>query len=65
MPAIRRTIATRTHLLFEADQDVVILPRRAFAEEGALEDLARRVDGVPKAVPESPPAPTVDPAASA
>ena len=59
--AVRRTISTRTHLLLEADQDVVILPRRAFAEEGALEDLARRVDGVPKAKPEpAAPAP-VDP----
>ena len=58
---IRRTIPTRTHLLLEADQDVVILPRRAFAEEGALEDLARRIEGIPKAAPEATTAAMVDP----
>jgi hypothetical protein len=67
--SIRRTISTRTHLLFEADQDVVILPRRAFVEDGALEELARKVEGIPRAdaapvvrPPDKPPAGPAPPA---
>lgn len=45
---IRRTVLTRTHLFLDTDAEPLILPRRAFAEEGAVEDLARRIDGVPK-----------------
>jgi hypothetical protein len=59
--SIRRIISTRTHLVFEADQDVVILPRRAFAEEGALEELARRIDSIPTALPLPASAAPVDP----
>ena len=65
LTSIRRTISTRTHLLFEADQDVVILPRRAFVEDGALEELARKVEGIPRAdaVPAKPlDKPPVEPA---
>ena len=58
---IRRSILTRTHLFLETDEDIVILPRRAFPEEGAVEDLARRIDGVPKTVPQHEPAPATAP----
>ena len=65
--SIRRTISTRTHLLFEADQDVIILPRRAFVEDGALEELARKVEGIPRAdtAPAKPPDKPAEPAPSA
>jgi hypothetical protein len=60
---VRRSILTRTHLFLETDDDVVILPRRAFPEEGTIEDLARRIDGVPKdSSPEPGAAVPVDPA---
>jgi len=59
---IRRSLLTRTHLFLETDSEPVILPRRAFAEEGAVEDLARRIGGIrgPLAEPESP-APAASP----
>ena len=41
---VRRSILTRTHLFIETDDDVVILPRRAFPEEGTVEDIARRIE---------------------
>jgi hypothetical protein len=60
---IRRTVLTRTHLFLDTDADPVILPRRAFAEEGAVEDLAHRIEGIPKPLPPEPgPPPSVDPA---
>jgi hypothetical protein len=43
---VRRSILTSTHLFLEADGEVLILPRRAFPEEDAVEQLARRA-GVP------------------
>ena len=48
---VRRSILTRTHLFLETDDDVVILPRRGFPEEGTIEDIARRVDGLPRPDP--------------
>ncbi len=42
---IRRVILTRTHLLLETDGEPLILPRRAFPEEGSIEALARRIEG--------------------
>ena len=54
---VRRTILTRTHLFLETDDDVVILPRRAFPEEGTVEDIARRIDGAPKPAPAEVPTP--------
>ena len=53
-PAIRAAILTRTHLFLKSDSDVVIIPRRAFPEEDAVEELSQRVTG--KAKPEPPPA---------
>lgn len=52
-PAIRATVLTRTHLFLKSDSDVVIIPRRAFPEEDAVEELSQRVTG--KAKPELPP----------
>lgn len=48
---IRRTVLTRTHLFLDTDSEPVILPRRAFAEEGAVEALAHRIEGVSKIAP--------------
>lgn len=50
-PEIRRTILTRAHLFLETDSDPMILPRRAFPEEGTIEDLSQRIDGAPRAAP--------------
>ena len=59
---VRRTILGRTHLFLDTDADPIILPRRGFAEDGAIEDLARRIDGMPKSAPPAPAAPSpVDP----
>ena len=52
---VRRSILTRTHLFLETDDDVVILPRRGFPEEGTIEDIARRIDGAPRPIPAEPP----------
>lgn len=51
---VRRKILTRTHLFLETDDDVVILPRRGFPEEGTVEDIARRIDGAPRPAPAEP-----------
>lgn len=59
---VRRSILTRTHLFLETDEDVIILPRRAFPEEGTIEDMAARIEGrpaAPAAVAATPP--PVDP----
>jgi hypothetical protein len=62
---IRRSVLTRSHLFLDTDEDVVMLPRRAFAEEGAIEDLARRIDAAPHPVAATPPvAPATPPPAS-
>lgn len=55
---VRRTLLTRTHLFLDTDADPVILPRRAFPEEGAVEDLARRIEGIPRPPPEATPSTT-------
>jgi hypothetical protein len=56
--AIRRTILGRTHLFLVADEETLILPRRAFSEEGAIEALAKRVEAAPHDVAK-PAVPTV------
>lgn len=61
---VRRKILTRTHLFLETDDDVVILPRRAFPEVGTVEDIANRIDGVPKPEPATPPAAASKPPAA-
>jgi hypothetical protein len=58
---IRRSLLTRTHLFLDTDAEPLILPRRAFAEEGAVENLARRIDGAPRPAPAGP-EPPVPPA---
>jgi hypothetical protein len=60
---VRRTLLTRTHLFLETDAEPVVLPRRAFAEEGAVEDLVRRIEGAPRPpVADTDPPASVDPA---
>jgi hypothetical protein len=44
----RRSILTRTHLFLEADEEVLILPRRAFREVGTIEALAKRLEVAPR-----------------
>jgi hypothetical protein len=44
---IRESIPTRTHLFLVSDDGVLILPRTAFAEDGAIDDLAARIAGRP------------------
>jgi len=51
---VRRTILNRTHLFLDTDADPVILPRRAFPEEGTIEDLAKRIEGIEKSAPPAP-----------
>ncbi len=60
---VRRSILTRTHLFLEDGRDPVILPRRAFLEEGSLEALEKRVAEAPRATPgpAPKPAPVVEP----
>ena len=48
---VRRTILNRTHLFLDTDAEPIILPRRAFPEEGTIEDLAKRIEGIPKSAP--------------
>lgn len=48
---IRESILTRTHLFLVSDSGVVIVPHRAFAEEGVVEALAARIAGRPVAAP--------------
>ncbi len=55
---IRRVLPTRTHLFLDTDEDVLILPRRAFSEVGVLEALAERIDAVPKSAMVDPPGAT-------
>ncbi len=59
---IRRSVLTRTHLFLDADDGVIMLPRRAFKEEGAIEDLSRRIDAAPHPAVAAPEAPTTPPA---
>ncbi len=63
---VRRALLTRTHLFLDTDEDVLILPRRAFREMGSIEELHRRIEATP-AAPKPPPAaeppkPAIDPA---
>lgn len=48
---VRRVILTRTHLLLETDAEPLIIPRRAFPEEGSIEALAGRIESAPRAAP--------------
>ncbi len=50
---IRESILGRAHLFLVSDDGVLILPRAAFSEEGAIETLAARIAGAP-ATPPSP-----------
>jgi hypothetical protein len=60
---VRRSLLTRTHLFLETDTDPVLLPRHAFPEEGAIEDLVRRIERAPRPEPGPDPSAPVDPAA--
>lgn len=44
---IRESILTRTHLFLIDDDGVLILPARAFPEDGVIEELAARIAGRP------------------
>ena len=44
---IRESILARTHLFIVSDNGVLIIPRNAFQEEGAVEALADRIAGKP------------------
>lgn len=44
---IRESILTGTHLFLVGDDGVLILPARAFPEEGVIEELAARIAGRP------------------
>ena len=44
---IRESILGRTHLFLVSDNGVLIIPRNAFQEEGAVEALADRIAGKP------------------
>jgi hypothetical protein len=48
---IRESILARTHLFLVSDNGVLIIPRTAFQEEGAVEALADRIAGKPPAAP--------------
>jgi len=52
---IREAVLTGAYLFVVSDGDVLIVPRRALPEEGALDALARRIAGMDKP-------PVVDPA---
>jgi hypothetical protein len=56
---IRESILGRTHLFLVSDGRVLILPRLAFEDEFAIDELAAHIAGRP---PPSRPAPKVDPA---
>lgn len=47
---IRESILARTHLFLLSDDGVLIIPRNAFPEEGAVEALADRIAGRPAPV---------------
>ena len=48
---IRESILARTHLFLVSDNGVLIIPRNAFQEEGAVEALADRIAGKPATAP--------------
>ena len=48
---IRESILGRAHLFLVSDDGVLILPRHAFSEEGAIEGLAARIAGTAPIVP--------------
>ncbi|MEP7241678.1 MAG: hypothetical protein ABI697_12400 [Devosia sp.] len=52
---IRRTILTPTHLFLALDNGVVILPRRAFPEDGVLDALVSRIGGAAPQAMAAPP----------
>jgi hypothetical protein len=49
--AIRESILAADHLFLVSDVDLVILPRRAFAQEGTIDAIAARIAGAPPPVP--------------
>jgi hypothetical protein len=49
---IRESIPTRTHLFLIADDGVLIVPQRAFAEDGIIDEMAARIAGRPLPVRE-------------
>ncbi len=51
---IRESLPGRTHLFLVSDEGVLILPRRAFPEEGTLDALAARIAGRPAPAPVDP-----------
>ena len=55
---IRRSVLTRAHLFLDAGEDVLMLPRRAFPEEGSIEELTRRIEAARNSLTPAP----VDPA---
>jgi hypothetical protein len=58
---IRRTLLTRTHMFLDTDGEAIILPRRAFPEEGNVEELSQRIAAATKPVvppPVDPPGPS-------
>jgi hypothetical protein len=55
---IRESILGRTHLFLVSDNEVLIIPRHAFQEEGAVEALADRIAGRPVSLPVDAKAPT-------
>lgn len=44
---IRESIPTRTHLFLLSDDGVLIVPQRAFAEDGIIDEMAARIAGRP------------------
>jgi hypothetical protein len=48
---IRESILTRAYLFLVSDDGVLILPRRAFSEDGVIEGLAARIAGKPVPAP--------------
>lgn len=57
-PEIRRSLSTKAYIFLETDEDVLILPRRAFPEVGAFENLAARIVGTPRPILPSDAGPT-------
>lgn len=58
---VTTTLMTRAHLFLATASGPLILPRRAFIEEGSIEDLEKRIAA---AKPATPPPVAVDPSAS-
>ncbi len=59
---IRESLLSRTHLFLVSDGRVLILPRLAFEDDYAIDDLAARLAGRPPPPRPPPPKQPVDPA---